>query len=93
MITSHYLNEMATFTRGKVQKVVLNGSYEITGFQIKEVSEEELIMQYMVPNGSVAEITLLELKDSADQVISTNVVNVPITADSLLLHTIKLLEG
>lgn len=93
MITSTFLHDVAEFTSSQVAKVVLNDSYEITSFEVKEVSDNVLAMQYLVPNGSVAVIDKIELQNAAGGVISSNNVHVPIAADTILLQTIEVKEG
>lgn len=89
MITTSYLHDIAAYTDGNIAKVVLNGgAVVIEDFLLKDVSDGELTMQYMVPAGSVSDVTLIELQDSAGNVISTNAVSIPITADTILLQTI-----
>lgn len=93
MITTEFLHDVAVYANGRVKKVVLNGSYEIADFEIKQVNENILSMKYMVPFGSVEAISKIELQGTAGEVISTNEVAVPITTDTLLLQTLKVKEG
>lgn len=93
MISTEFLSEVVGFVDGRIMKVVLNGSYEIMDFALKQVSEGLINMQYMVPNGSVSAITLIELKDSANSVVSSNPVYVPITTDTIITQTIQVKEG
>lgn len=92
MIPTSYLRDVAQYTSDRVAKVVLNDTYEITQFDSKAVADNELAIRYLVPFGSVAAITKVELRDAADNVISTNAVYVPITTDHLMLQTIEVKE-
>ncbi len=93
MIASNLLHDIADYVNGRVAKVVINNSYTITDFEVKTVNENVLILNYIVPVSEVSLITLVELKDAADNVLSSNAVNVPITADHLMLQTIEIKEG
>ncbi|MFD0959794.1 ketopantoate hydroxymethyltransferase [Paenibacillus chungangensis] len=92
MIQLSLLQDVAEYVRGRVDKVVLNGSYEIRDFQVKQVTGETLALNYLVPVADVQSITLVELKDASDTVLTAHTVNVPITADHLMLQTIKVEE-
>ena len=93
MITTGFLGNVAEFVNSKIAKVVLNSSYEITNFDAKQVSSGLINMQYTVPNGAITAINLIELKDNAGNVVSSNQVYVPITADTIITQTIKVKEG
>ena len=93
MIPTAYLTELAQYSNSKISKVVVNGTYTITSFIIKQVSSSTVELEYMIPLGSVPEATQIELRSSMDQVISTNAVYVPITSDTIIKQTIKVKEG
>ncbi|MGN7381422.1 MULTISPECIES: ketopantoate hydroxymethyltransferase [unclassified Paenibacillus] len=93
MITTHLLNEVAKFTDSKIAKIVLNGTYEITSFTSKQAENNEVILNYMVPFGSVETITLIELKQADNRVLSSNQVYVPVTTDTIMVQTIEVKEG
>ena len=88
MIVSTFLNEIAEYTDNRIAKVVLNDTYEITTFEVKEVSESTVGMQYVVPSSAISLITKIDLKTATNQIISTNEVYVPLASDTLLLQTI-----
>lgn len=92
MITQQFLNDVAGYVDSRVAKVVLNGSYEITQFEIKQVTDNTLAIKYIIPAAEVSLVTLIELQDAAGNVITTNNVNVPITSDTLMLQTISVEE-
>lgn len=92
MITTQFLGDIAGFADRKIAKVVLNGNYSITSFDQKQVAQDLVNMQYTVPNGAIPIINLIELKDSLNNVISSNSVYVPITADTIITQTIKIKE-
>ena len=93
MITTEFLGSVAELIGGSIDKVVLNGSYELSDFNIKQVSGNLFNLQYTVPSGAVNNINLIELKSSTNQVVSSNQVYVPITADTIITQTIKVKEG
>ncbi|MDU5141052.1 MAG: ketopantoate hydroxymethyltransferase [Paenibacillus dendritiformis] len=92
MISQQYLEELAKYTEQKIAKVVLNGTIEISEFNIKEVDASTVMLQYMVPATAVSEITTIELRDITNEIISTNTVYVPISSDTVLMQTVKVKE-
>lgn len=88
MIAASLLNELADYVDGKIAKVVINGSYEITEFEVKAVTDNVLALNYIVPVAEVSLITLVELKAANNTVLTSNPVNVPIAADHMMLQTI-----
>lgn len=92
MIQKSFLTEIANYTNGEIAKVVLNDTFQITDFVIKEVTETTVAMQYLIPVASLSLVTKIDLKDSANRVISTNDVYIPIASDTLILHTFAIRE-
>ena len=92
MIAESFLRDVAEYVNSRVAKVVLNGSYEITQFEVKQVTDNTLAIKYIIPAAEVSLVTLIELQDAAGNVITTNNVNVPITSDTLMLQTISVEE-
>lgn len=93
MIVSALLNELAEYVDGRISKVVINGSYEISSFKVKEVTDNVLALNYIVPVADVSLITSIELKDASNNVLTSNQVNIPIVADHLMLQTIVVKEA
>ncbi|WP_313803625.1 ketopantoate hydroxymethyltransferase [Cytobacillus sp.] len=93
MISEEFLSEVAIFTDKKINKVVLNGTYQVPNFDLKKVAANELSMRYTVPFGSVETIQQIELKDEWDNVITSNHVYVPISSDTILSQTIFVKEA
>ncbi|WP_334072477.1 MULTISPECIES: ketopantoate hydroxymethyltransferase [Paenibacillus] len=93
MIAEGILHDVAEYVNGRVAKVVLNGTYAITDFEVKSVTDKVLVLNYIIPVAEIPLVTLIELKDAADTVLSSNVVNIPIAADHLMLQTIEVKEG
>jgi len=88
MITSSLLNELATYVDGRIGKIVINGSYEITSFKVREVNDNVVALNYIIPVADVSLITSIEIKDTSNNVLTSNDVNIPIVADHLMLQTI-----
>jgi len=93
MITEGLLHGVAEYVNSSVSKVVINGTYTITDFEVKAVTDNVLALNYIVPVAEVSLITLVELKDAANNVLISDPVNVPITADHLMLQTIEIKEA
>jgi hypothetical protein len=92
MIPTTYLTELATYTKDKISKVVVNGSVEITSFYIKQVNDQIVELEYMITHGSVEDALLIELKSATDVVISSNPVYIPIQSDTIIKQKIKVSE-
>ncbi|MFC6334284.1 ketopantoate hydroxymethyltransferase [Paenibacillus septentrionalis] len=93
MITSSLLNGVSGYVNGRIAKVVINGEFEITSFKVKEVTDNVVALNYIVPVADVNVVSLIELKDSKNQVLTSNTVNIPIAADQMMLHTITVKEA
>ncbi|WP_244996676.1 ketopantoate hydroxymethyltransferase [Paenibacillus woosongensis] len=91
-MVSSFLNDVARFVDANISKVVLNDTVEITSFNVKEVTGSTVGMQYIVPAADVSLVTKIELKDANNNIKTTNNVYVPITTDTLLLHTVQVKE-
>lgn len=92
MIEPQFLHDVAVYVDSRVVKVVLNGSYEITNFEVKQVDTSTLVMNYIVPVADISNINSIELKDVSDNLITSDTVNVPITTDTMMLQTIEVQE-
>jgi len=93
MIMTAFLNEIANYVDQRVAKVVINGDYEITDFEVKRVTGNVLALKYIVPAADLSVIAKIELKDASGNVISSHDVNIPITADLLMIQSITVKEG
>lgn len=92
MIAEQFLHDVADYVNGRVAKIVLNGSHEITEFEQKAVTGNTLAINYIIPVANISLVTSIELRDVEDNVITSNQVNVPITSDTLMLQTIEVKE-
>ncbi|MBB6632750.1 ketopantoate hydroxymethyltransferase [Cohnella thailandensis] len=93
MINQTFLNDIATYVNGRVAKVVINGSYEITDFVVKQVTESTMALNYIVPVSDVQLITQIELKDSGGKMLTSSPVNIPVSSDILMLQSIIVKEA
>nr|WP_221468642.1 ketopantoate hydroxymethyltransferase [Cohnella thailandensis] len=87
------MNDIATYVNGRVAKVVINGSYEITDFVVKQVTESTMALNYIVPVSDVQLITQIELKDSGGKMLTSSPVNIPVSSDILMLQSIIVKEA
>lgn len=92
MISAAFFHDVAGYVNGRIAKVVINSAYEITNFKVRQVTESTVALNYIVPVADVSLITKIEIKDNANNVISSHNVNVPIVSDTLMLQTIEVKE-
>ncbi|RJX40860.1 ketopantoate hydroxymethyltransferase [Paenibacillus pinisoli] len=92
MIDSDLLNSIAQHVNSRVDKVVINGSFVITDFVVKAVTDNVMALNYIVPAAEVSLITMIELKDMSNKVLTSRPVNVPVVADLMMLQTITVKE-
>lgn len=92
MIETQFLNDVATYVDSRVAKVVLNGSHEIADFEVKQVTDRTLALNYIIPAAEISVVTSIELRDANENVITSNAVNIPVTSDTLMLQTIEVQE-
>jgi len=92
MIEDRFLSDVAGFINSYITKVVLNESFEITSFLVKEVCGNLLYLEYLVPAASVSEVRLIQPQNALGNVVSTNEVYVPISSDTAIRQTIEVKE-
>ncbi|WP_373233313.1 ketopantoate hydroxymethyltransferase [Cohnella sp.] len=92
MINTQFLHDVAGYVDSRIAKVVLNGSYVITDFTARAVEDGMVALNYIVPVADVSLITLIELRDSDNVLITSDVVNVPLTSDTKMLQTVEAKE-
>lgn len=93
MIQNILLNRTANFLVTQVAKVTINGTIDITNFEVKSATNNKANLQYIVPASSTSLITLIEVKDASNVVLTSDVVNIPITSDHLQIQSITVREG
>ncbi|WP_281868347.1 ketopantoate hydroxymethyltransferase [Brevibacillus parabrevis] len=92
MIESSFLGTVAGFINNYVSKVLLNGTVEITTFSKKEVRDNVLHLEYLVPAAVVSEVRLIQLQNAAGKTVSSNTVYVPISTDTFIKQSIEVSE-
>lgn len=92
MIESTLLAELANHVNTRIAKVVLNKTYEITEFTVKQVSKSVVNLEYMIPLGSVDSVSLIELRAADGTVLSSNDVYIPLTSDTIIKQPITVKE-
>ncbi|GAB2558125.1 hypothetical protein [Gracilibacillus alcaliphilus] len=93
MIRESFINDVAAYIEQRISAVRLNNSHIINQFVVKEVQGCCVAMEIMVPHGIVSTINVIDLLDENLEVISTNDVVVPITADTVILQSFEVREG
>lgn len=92
MIEQKVINDITKFIYSKIDKVVLNGNYQITDFIMKKITENIIVLHYLVPAADVSHITKIDLV-GPDGVVSSNDVNIPMQADQRMIQEIEVEEG
>lgn len=92
-LQTNLFNRTATFLATLPATVTINGTYNITNFEILSASANKANLQYIVPLSATSLITLIEVKDSTGALLSSDVVNIPITSDHLQVQSITVREG
>ena len=88
------LEKVAGFTVGQVVKARVNGTQEITNFEVKAATENVAAIQYYLQPDTTPQVTTLELLDSDGAVLSS--AQVPATTlqgPTLITHMIPVEEG
>ena len=88
MIQQSYLNEVANKVHTDIAKVVINDTVEITAFQVKQLTASTVRLEFIIPQGSVPNVTKIQLRKSNNAIIRSSSVFIPITSDTLIKHNI-----
>lgn len=91
-IQSTLLNDTASFVSSDVAYARLNSSY-VMGSISKSVSENTLTVSYTVQPSQVSVITLIELLDAQNNVLTSSTVYIPVETTQVITHTIPVQEG
>lgn len=87
------LSGAATVTAADIAKVRINGTLVITAFQLKTAIGPQVTVEYNVMPEQAETITLVELLDGSNSVLTSSVVYVPVVLGVLMTHRIKFKEG
>lgn len=91
-IQSALLTGTANFVSDDIAKARINGTVEISDLT-KSVSDSTLTITYSVQQSQVDEITKVELLDSGGVVLTESTVYVPVESNTIMKHTIPVMEG
>lgn len=86
------LTATANFVSGDVAAARLNGSIKITSLT-KTLEGSTLTILYAVTPQQASAVTLVELLDANDTILTSSTVYVPITGTTMMKHTIPTKEG
>ena len=86
------LSGVAKFTAGDIEKVRLNGSILVTALN-KTAEGGKVTLTYTVTKEQSETVTLIELLNASDTVLSKSTVYVPIVEPAIFTHTINVKEG
>lgn len=89
MIQASYLTEIAQYTNSRIAKVTLNGQYNIEKFTIKQVEAQLVELEYLIPSADISSVTLLELRSSKNEIISSSEVFIPVAADTVVKQYVE----
>lgn len=87
------LNDTANFVSAEISHVLLNDTILISEFDVKQVSENILTIEYKVTPNMVDIITDIKLIKADNTVLTRSAVYVPITQPVINKHTITVKEG
>lgn len=93
-IESELINELKRTTLNKINHIIINDTYRIDNFKVKDIVDDKVVIEYVVPvSSSLDNITKVQIFDSNSKVLSTITLYVPLLNDSELKHTINIEEG
>lgn len=86
------LNGVASFVAAYVAKARLNGSVLIS-MLTRSTNGNVTTITYTVKQSDVPEITLIELLDASNNVLTSSTVYVPVTEEVIMKHKLPITEG
>lgn len=92
-LKSALFQDVAQLTASDIASVLINNTLSISQFSTKQAAGNECVIEYSVPQNSVQNITSIKLLDARGNTLSESVVYVPVAADVVLKHTIKVKEA
>ncbi|MGG7176193.1 putative phage tail protein [Clostridium paraputrificum] len=93
-ITEEYLGTLRSTALGKIDHIRINGSLNISTFITKEIKEKSIVIEYAVLKSNMpGEVTKVEIMDSANKILTTINVYIPVIEDIEIKHVLKIEEG
>lgn len=94
-VNNNLLNDIATFTASDIDNVIINNSYVVNTFSLKESLENNAILEYTVDKiqSGIEIITNIKLRKSTNEVLTDASVYIPLIDSVVLKHTINVKEG
>ena len=86
------LTDTATYIEGDIASARINGSVSIASLT-KSTSGAAVTISYTVTEEQASTVTLVELLDSDENVLTSSAVYVPISGSAIFNHTITVQEG
>ena len=91
-LQSSLFADVAQFTAQDIASALINDNHSVTNLT-KQVNGNEVVIEYSVPEAITDTITSIKLLSAAGQVLAQSIVYVPVAADIVLKHTIKIKEA
>ena len=88
------LNETAQFLNTKIAKVLVNGTQEITTFDLQKLDENVITVEYSITEDmNIPFVRNIKLLQADGTVITNSDVYVPVIGDVVIKHKITVAEG
>lgn len=88
------LNETAQFLNAKIAKVLVNGTQEITTFDLQKLDENVITVEYSITEDmNIPFVRNIKLLQADGSVITNSDVYVPVIGDVVIKHKITVAEG
>lgn len=88
------LNETAQFLNTKIAKVLVNGTQEITTFDLQKLDENVITVEYSITEDmNIPFVRNIKLLQADGSVITNSDVYVPVIGDVVIKHKITVAEG
>jgi hypothetical protein len=93
-IRQEFLDKLADFSASEVTNVLINNTYTVTDFSVKQGDTNTLNVQYVIPASSgVTIVNNIKLRDAANVALTNSPVYFNVVGDVLVKHIIPIKEG
>lgn len=93
-IKPQFLNNLASFAASDIQSIRINSEVIINNFITKTGDDNQAIIEYEIsPSLEITQITLIEMLDLNENILSSSNVYIPVLENVILKHLIKIKEG